>query len=503
MDAQPDPDRDGDGRQPWRGHRNAHLTPTRREARTLPDRHGEPAAIYCRISHARDEDHTGVDRQERMCRQAGERLGLCLDDALVFVDDNRSAWQRNGRRPGWDALTQAVRDGRVRHVLIDDPDRLFRQPYDLAELLDLADAHAVTLHGRVNRRDLANAAHRAVLRGEVERACRTTDDASRRARATTEERARHGKPHGGKRRYGYAADQRTVIEHEAAIVREIFTRYRDGATVRELAKDLNARDERTALGHSWNDYTVRAVLNNRHVAGIQVFRGEEIGDGDWPAIIERSLWTEVQARRQSIRSAYTAGSAPKRFYLLRGLVTCKACGTHMGGSGGRYLCNRLQRLGGDLCGRAVGATTLDGFVTEAALDVLEALPAHLPAAKPHAAVSPAVAADEAELAELRAMWNARELSTAEYRAMRKLVQARIDQTRTARVVRPSTDVLHDLTGPDARARWAKLEAEQDHARMNAVMRCLFDAVVIDAARSRGNRFDFGRVSIEKAPVWSA
>ncbi|UGQ09744.1 recombinase family protein [Yinghuangia sp. ASG 101] len=508
MDAEPDRASDGDSRHPLRDRPDAPLAGTRREARARSRRRGEPAAIYCRISHARDEDHTGVGRQELSCRRAAEKLGLLVDDALVFVDHSRSAWQRDGRRPGWDAFIRAVRDGRARHVLVYAPDRFFRQPHDLAELLDVAEAHDVTPHGRAGGRDLADAGDRSLLRGEIARACRSADDASRRARATTEERARKGRPHGGKRRYGYAADQRTVIEHEAAIVREIFTRYRDGATVRDLAKDLNARDERTAQGNIWNDYTVRAVLNNRHVAGIQVFRGEEIGDGDWPAIIGLDLWTEVQARRRSIRSAYAdpTGSAPRRFYLLRGLVTCKSCGTHMGGSGGRYLCNRLQRLGGDLCGRAAGAATLDAFVTNAALDILETLAPDRPAAAPPVhddAADRAADDDETRLAELRAMWDARELSTAEYRAMRKAVRARIDRAPARRTPRPSTDVLHGLTGPGARDAWALLRKEEDHARMNAVMRCLFDAVVIDAARTRGNRFDFGRVSITPARDWSA
>jgi site-specific DNA recombinase len=34
--------------------------------------------IYCRISKARDEDQTGVDRQERLCREVAQRLGLVI-----------------------------------------------------------------------------------------------------------------------------------------------------------------------------------------------------------------------------------------------------------------------------------------------------------------------------------------------------------------------------------------------------------------------------------------
>jgi hypothetical protein len=39
----------------------------------------------------RDEDQTGVDRQERLCREVAERLGLVIVPGGVFVDNNRSA----------------------------------------------------------------------------------------------------------------------------------------------------------------------------------------------------------------------------------------------------------------------------------------------------------------------------------------------------------------------------------------------------------------------------
>ncbi|WP_369245583.1 hypothetical protein [Streptomyces sp. R41] len=44
---------------------------------------GESAAINCRISHTKDEDQTGVDRQERICRVIAERLQLRVESAHV------------------------------------------------------------------------------------------------------------------------------------------------------------------------------------------------------------------------------------------------------------------------------------------------------------------------------------------------------------------------------------------------------------------------------------
>jgi DNA invertase Pin-like site-specific DNA recombinase len=117
---------------------------------------GQSAAIYCRISKARDEDQTGVDRQERLCREVAARLGLVIAPGGVLVDNNRSAWQRNRSRPGWNALLEAIRAGQVRHVIVYHPDRLMRQPRDLEELLTLSDEHDITLHGQANRRDLSD-----------------------------------------------------------------------------------------------------------------------------------------------------------------------------------------------------------------------------------------------------------------------------------------------------------------------------------------------------------
>jgi site-specific DNA recombinase len=134
----------------------------------------------------------GVDRQERLCREVAERLGLVIDPGCVFVDNNRSAWQRNRCRPGWNALLEVIRAGRVGHVIVYHPDRLMRQPRDLEELLTLSKEHDITLHGQANRRDPSDADDRFFLRIEVAHACRSSDDTSRRLRDALADRAREG-----------------------------------------------------------------------------------------------------------------------------------------------------------------------------------------------------------------------------------------------------------------------------------------------------------------------
>ncbi|MFF2364482.1 recombinase family protein [Streptomyces sp. NPDC058122] len=150
-----------------------------------------------------------------------------------------------------------------------------------------------------------------------------------------------------------------IITAEAVIVREVFTRYLEGETPTALARDLNERSERTALGREWNADSLRAILDSHHVAGKRVFRGKEVGGGQWPAIIKEGLWQEVRDRRTYRATAVPSSQEENnRFYLLRGIVMGKRCGVRKAGALGAYLCGRSQRADSKFCGRSVSARTL-------------------------------------------------------------------------------------------------------------------------------------------------
>ncbi|MEV6537242.1 hypothetical protein AB0M86_48285 [Streptomyces sp. NPDC051639] len=65
---------------------------------------------------------------------------------------------------------------------------------DLEEPLSIADDKRVLLHGEANRRDLSDPDDRFILRIEVARACRSSNDSSRRLKAALKDKAREGKP---------------------------------------------------------------------------------------------------------------------------------------------------------------------------------------------------------------------------------------------------------------------------------------------------------------------
>lgn len=68
------------------------------------------------------------------------------------------------------------------------------------------------------------------------------------------------------------------------------------------------------------------------------------------------------------------------------------------------------------------------------------------------------------------------------------------------VVRPTAEVLTGLVGADARATWDRLAEGGEMERLNAVLRFLFAAVIIDEHRAPQGTFDYSRIEIEPNPL---
>jgi DNA invertase Pin-like site-specific DNA recombinase len=460
----------------------------------------ELTAIYCRKSKKGDKQQITVNRQKRLALDDCERLGLKVVPHNIFTDNGASAWQRNQKRPGWDELIAACKRGEIKHIMCYHPDRLMRQPRDLEELLSISDEYGITLYGRLNERNLQDPDDRYALRIEIAHACRSSDDTSRRLKDQKQERAEAGY-YNGTRPYGYSKNGMKLNPEEAEIVREIFRRFTSGEKPYAIALDLNRREVPTAKGRAWTETTIRRQLQNRHVAGINVHRGQEIGVGRWPAIITRAQWDFAQEMLafRSVAAQSERAARPRRNYILRGLVVCGKCGTAMTGcSGTLYRCSRANRQDSEKCARTMQAEPLEKFAEDAAVRLLEIL-AVSPKRTRTAAVEAAereIEDDERQLAELHDMWMEKEIDSAEYRKDRRVIQARINENRKKTVVKvKSPDAIKDLIGPDANAKWAGLTGE----RKNSVLRFLFSAVIIGPGNpdSFPNTIDYGRIEIEE------
>jgi site-specific DNA recombinase len=460
----------------------------------------ELTAIYCRKSMKGDAKEITVNRQKRLALGDCEKLGLIVHQENVFTDNGASAWKRNRKRPGWDALIAKARHGEIRHIVMYHEDRGLRQPWDLEELLSISDEHEIMLYGRANSRNLQDHNDRYALRIEIAHACRSSDDTSRRLKDQKQERAESGLPMGA-RAYGYSRNGMKIIPREAAVIREVFDRFTQGEKPYAIAVDLNTRGVKTAKGCAWSEASIRRQLKNTRVAGIAVHRGQEIGVGKWPAIISRAQWDFAQ-ELLTFRSAAAQeqrATRKRRTYILRGLVICGKCGTTMAGcSGTVYRCSRANRGDDRKCARTMLAEPLEKFVEDEAIRLLENLSVNPKRRRTAAteATEREIESDEQQLKDLHEMWKAKEIPPDQYRKDRREIQARINQNEKKLTVRgKSTEAIADLIGPGAGAKWNSLADE----RKNSVLRFLFRAVIIGEhdGKAHPDSVDYGRIDIEE------
>lgn len=287
---------------------------------------GIPAAIYCRISRDRERTGLGVERQEADCRALAKRLGW--DVRAVFVDNDISAYSGKPR-PQYRSMLDAVKGGQIRAVLAWHPDRLYRRGVDLEEIVSIAERHHLqiatatsgdvdlsTPTGRMTARIVAS-----VAQAEVER---TKERASRaKAQALADGRRR-----GGPRPFGFNWEEKTLVirEDEAQVVREATQAVIAGRSLAAVARDLNEHGVLTSTGKKWDYQRLRDVLVRPTNAGLSATgradRGkvEIIGEGQWPAIVDRETWETVY--KLLIDPSRMGRNSNKSVWLGSGLYCC-------------------------------------------------------------------------------------------------------------------------------------------------------------------------------------
>jgi DNA invertase Pin-like site-specific DNA recombinase len=202
-------------------------------------------AIYVRISKDAQAKGLGVRDQEQDCRKLAERLGWIV--YRVFVDnDIRASKHSNKPRPAYLEMLQAMRDGVVQAVLCWDVYRLVRQPKELEEFLDIAEAAGITRLGTVSGDyDLSTPEGRFQARLWANIAANESEKTSQRHRRRQLQIAMDGLPNGGQRRYGYrhvvGENRLEVVPEEALVIREIAARVLAGESISAIARDLNRR----------------------------------------------------------------------------------------------------------------------------------------------------------------------------------------------------------------------------------------------------------------------
>ena len=277
------------------------------------------AAIYVRQSLDRDGKGAAVDRQLLACRKLCKEMGWTV--SKVFEDNDISATSGK-RRPAFEALLSS----KPERIVVWHVDRLVRLSRELERVIDLGvNVHAVK-SGHI---DLSNPAGRAVAKTVTAWAQYEGEQKSTRQIAANQQRAAAGVWQFSNRPYGYERKNGKVeiVESEAAVLREAFTRYLAGETYYSIVENFNIRKIPTLKGGDWTITQLRERLSNPAYAGIRLYKGEHAATGDWEPIIPMETWESFAGMKLRRKTPHTWSNRTK--YLLSGIALCGVCGSRM------------------------------------------------------------------------------------------------------------------------------------------------------------------------------
>lgn len=344
------------------------------------------AAIYARLSDDRDLEAESIENQLAACHERAAQQGWPV--VGEFVDRNISASKRT-RRPGFEKLLAAVRDGQVNALIVREQARLLRNPWQLEELITLVENRDVRIVALFDGElDLATSGGRTYARIRVSIDKGESERLGDRVMQAKDAKARVGKRLGGGRRaFGYTPDLR-VVPGEARLIEETARKLLAGTSLYRCVVDLNTAGVTTPGGHPWHVGNLKRMLLRPFLAGILVHdRTGTVTKGDWPRLITEDQHELLKVRLDNHTNGEPVPRPKSRRYILSGLVTCRKCGRRMLGSGNRYVCSVAG------CGEArVDARWLEDRVVDAVNDVSRA---------PKKKRTKTTATEKALLAELR------------------------------------------------------------------------------------------------------
>lgn len=449
------------------------------------------AAVYNRVS----DDRKGRSKSPQ--EQNEENLAAVADEgwivAAAYTEPDSASASRFARkaREEWERLTADLAARKLDVVVVWETSRSSRRMAPFVDLLDVCRDSDVLIHVTSAERtyDPRKWGDRKALLNDGIDAEGESEKTSQRVARAARARAAEGKPHGRllygyRREYEYEAGKRTLLrqiprEDEAAVVREVFSRYRAGESLYQICQDFTERGipvaysrdpaKRRILGPpQWDVIRLRQMITHRGYIAKRTAGGEIVADATWPALVDEETFWACQRRADEQRRRRWKGDVHDK-WLLSGVARCGVCGAHL-----RCVPNHSARLiyqcksrGGDATkGRycvSIVAAVFEAYVTEVVLERLSRPDARdlftADRSAEAAAAAAVLLAKKQELEELHQLAETGKVTIAALVRHEPRLVAEIDalEEQARAHVAP---VVRDVAGPDAEARWEELSLPQ-------------------------------------------
>jgi DNA invertase Pin-like site-specific DNA recombinase len=287
------------------------------------------AVIYARYS-SDNQTEASIEGQLRECLEYAENAGIdvianYIDRALSAKTDNRPEFQR------------MIKDSNKHvfdYIIVWKLDRFARNRYDSAYYKNILRKNGVKVISA--KETISEGSEGILLESMLEGMAEyySAELGEKVVRGMTEN-ALKGINNGGQITFGYKmSDDRKfeIDEITAPIVKEIYTMYADGYTIKQIVDYLDSKNIRSSRGGKHNSNSVQRILSNRRYIGEYKFR-DTVVPHCIPQIISNELFDRVQERLSKNKKA------PARFkadvnYILTLKLFCGKCGAHMVGESG-------------------------------------------------------------------------------------------------------------------------------------------------------------------------
>ncbi|MBQ0969190.1 recombinase family protein [Streptomyces sp. RK23] len=302
--------------------------------------------IYVRISDDREGGGLGVKRQEDDCRLLAASLGWKVVE--VYVDNDVTAADRRKKRKDYLRMLEDVKSGHIDAIVGWHPDRLYRQPVELEDLILIVEEHKTEIRTvTAGELDLNTPTGRLIARTLGNVAKFEVEHKRERILRKVQELVEAGKIHnGGHRPFGYTrlydgeGTRRKVLgeilnEEEAAYVKRWAARALSGEKLYSLVLDAQENGVKTTTGGEFTYQAMRALLMSARISGRKEHKGEIKGQAVWPKIIEPedsdSLRALLDERSEEFKAEFGERDSTALKYPLSGLPRCTCKVPHVVG----------------------------------------------------------------------------------------------------------------------------------------------------------------------------
>ncbi|HEY3369392.1 MAG TPA: recombinase family protein [Prolixibacteraceae bacterium] len=299
-------------------------------------------ALYLRVS-------TNVQETERQRTDLTKRAKKDKAEIAYIFEDKISGFKNEKRRPDLNKLLQLTKED-IDSVYITELSRLSRDPAHFTELVDIFKQKGINIFFLAQNINTINNDNDLDFTTDISLAFFSRYSAyeiklkNDRSASGKREAIRRGNSYSYKPPFGYKKVDKQLCLHddEAKIVKDIFTKYANGESIKEIVENLNLRqiptrnsdfikkesfqvNNKKTINKSeikWGKSSVRNLLRNTVYCGHKVIKsGDEIKT---PAIITSELFAKCQDEIKG-RISNTDKSL-KNDFMLRGIFICGECG---------------------------------------------------------------------------------------------------------------------------------------------------------------------------------